>query len=63
MSDYSGVDRRRAPELDTHFEVTQQNVRDIGEMRSDIAGLKVGQDALERRPVRGFSLLAKSLNT
>lgn len=54
MSDYTGVDRRRGPELDTHFEVTQQNVRDISEMRTDIAGLKVGQDAALEQAKLGF---------
>lgn len=29
-----------------HFEITQRNVRDIGEIRTDIAGLKVGVDGL-----------------
>lgn len=54
---YNGEERRserRANELDTHFEITQQNVRDIGTMKSDIAGLKVGQDALGEQTKSGF---------
>lgn len=30
---------------DDHFELTLQHARDIGEIRTDVAGLKVGQDA------------------
>ena len=29
-----------------HFNITQQNVRDIGEIKTDIAGLKIGMDGL-----------------
>lgn len=56
MTDYKGEERRRSSSQDdSHFEITQQNVRDIGEMRSDIAGLKVGQDALGVQTSAGFS--------
>ena len=56
-SEYKGEERRRSDEfgaLNTHFDITQQNVRDIGEMKSDIAGLKVGQDALGAQTKSGF---------
>tara|TARA_R110002020_G_scaffold260388_2_gene474627 strand:- start:252 stop:1010 length:759 start_codon:yes stop_codon:yes gene_type:complete len=49
---YSGEERRKGP--DPHFEITQQNVRDIGDMKSDIAGLKVGQDAMVAQTKAGF---------
>ena len=38
-----------------HFDITQRNVRDIGEIRSDISGLKVGMDALGNSQSSGFS--------
>ena len=52
--EYRGVERRRNNYDDDHFEITQQNVRDIGDMKSDIAGLKVGQDALGAQTKSGF---------
>jgi len=49
--------RRMADKEDTggHFDITQRNVRDIGEIRTDIAGLKVGMDGLGREQVAGFA--------
>jgi hypothetical protein len=38
-----------------HFDITQRNVRDIGEIRSDISGLKVGMDALGNSQSSGFA--------
>lgn len=38
-----------------HFDITQRNVRDIGEIRTDIAGLKAGMDGLGREQVAGFA--------
>jgi len=38
-----------------HFDITQRNVRDIGEIRSDISGLKVGMDALGAAQTSGFN--------
>jgi len=53
VEQYSGEERRKGP--DPHFEITQQNVRDIGDMKSDIAGLKVGQDAMVAQTKAGFA--------
>lgn len=53
VDQYSGEERRKGP--DPHFEITQQNVRDIGDMKSDIAGLKVGQDAMVAQTKAGFA--------
>lgn len=53
VEQYNGEERRKGP--DPHFEITQQNVRDIGDMKSDIAGLKVGQDAMVAQTKAGFA--------
>lgn len=53
VEQYNGEERRKGP--DPHFEITQQNVRDIGDMKSDIAGLKVGQDAMVAQTKAGFT--------
>ena len=55
-------DRRKSSQDDSHFNITQQNVRDIGEMRSDIAGLKVGQDALGAQTSAGFSATSEKFD-
>lgn len=50
--------RRRMSDRDDnagHFDITQRNVRDIGEIRTDIAGLKAGMDGLGREQVAGFA--------
>lgn len=51
---------RRSTDIDSasgtgHFDITQRNVRDIGEIRTDIAGLKVGMDGLGKEQLAGFA--------
>jgi len=45
-----------------HFNITQQNVRDIGEIKTDIAGLKIGMDGLGKEQSAGFANQSQNLN-
>jgi len=48
-------------ESSQHFELTQQNIRDIGTLRSDVSGLVVGQHAMATEMRTGFQSLAASI--
>ena len=50
-------------DVDVHFEITQQNVRDIGEIRTDVAGLKVGVEGITSQQREGFTQVGNQMTT